>query len=122
MVDAGRAARPASPDRVSIDAMAEVVVQIMEHRHVSFTPAKGMLVALRVEHHSGAEGADIGGCGLCGSLVWVMPKTERYRAMRPWTPMLCCLCAQISTDVLSKAIPDLDLMQSDVPDLTPLLN
>lgn len=90
-----------------------------EHVHQVALPLHhGLVSAPRVEDHpAGEAGEDIGNCGLCGAMIWVTRRIEHFRAMRPWVPVLCCRCFNLSRSALKRALPDLQQRFGEVPDL-----
>jgi hypothetical protein len=40
-----------------------------------------------------------------------------FAGMRPDLPVLCCTCSEMSMAVIQRALPDIQFMRRDVPDL-----
>lgn len=82
----------------------------------------GVVAALRVDHHPVKDGTadDLGVCGICGEMVWLPIRTRRFQAMNPQMPTLCCLCSEFSAAALQQALPGIEIMAADIPDLARL--
>ncbi len=59
-------------------------------------------------------------CAVCGHLAWLLDKTVVYLDMRPWTPLLCCVCIDLPVRLLRRALPCAEVLRRDVPDLRKL--
>lgn len=81
-----------------------------------------MVSACLALHHPAPEGRVDRNCGVCGSMVLVRPCTVLFLTMNPEVPLLCCSCALLGKAALRAAIPGVEIMKKEVPDLSPMMN
>lgn len=87
------------------------------HRHAAVPVHEGFIWAADCASHD-AGPADIPGqCSLCGTHVWLEPRTALHRKLKPMIPVLCCRCSSVSVSFLEQAFPYWDSSGREVPDL-----
>ncbi len=85
----------------------------------------GLIHAFRVDHHPTVDldehqDWDYGHCAICAGYIWLSIKASHFIGMNPHIPVLCCLCSEMSREAIEAAVPDVEFMRREVPDLARL--